>query len=369
VVCYNLKSMANPIDLRSDTVTKPTPEMLQAMLAAPLGDDVFGDDPTVIALEEKMADLLGLEAGLFVPSGTMANEIAINVWTRPGDAVVCEHNSHIVRHESAGAAALSGVMFQTIHGEDGYITREQIEAEFSPEDPHVARITLISLENAHTMSGGRLFPYEELVKIARRRNPSSLPGERSDAVRVRGLGTEAGSAHLHLDGARLPNACIASHTKLADWGTLCDSVSVCLSKGLGAPVGSVLCGSKEFVHEARRVRKRFGGGMRQAGILAAAGIYALDNNYERLAEDHDNAKYFASELTALPGVKCNPQNVVTNSVVFEVAAGADSFCQQMAQSGVLLVSLDAKRVRAMTHLQVTKDDCRVALQRIADALK
>ena len=264
------------IDLRSDTVTRPTPEMLQAMFSASVGDDVLKDDPTVNALEEKIATLFGMEAAIFCPSGTMSNQIAIKVHTRPGDEVICHKLSHVYYYEGGGIAFNSGSSVCLLEGDHGRITAEDVEAHINPDDIHRPQTRLISVENTMNKGGGAIYDFNELKKIG-------------DVCKRHGLG-------YHLDGARLFNALVETKESPKQYGELFDSISICLSKGLGAPVGSLLLGSKAFIKQASRMRKVMGGGMRQSGFLAAAGIYALDNNIERLKEDHLRARLIGEEL-------------------------------------------------------------------------
>ena len=264
------KETSQLIDLRSDTVTKPTPAMREAMARAEVGDDVFGDDPTVKALESRTAELLGKEAALFVPSGTMANQLAIRSHTEPGDEILVEANAHIYYYEGGAPAAMSGVMCRCINGQRGIFTGADVEASLRPADQHFPRTRLVCLENTHNRGGGKIWSIGQVQEVAA-------------GVRKHGL-------QLHLDGARLWNASVAAGIPERDYATYFDTISVCFSKGLGAPVGSALVGPKAFIERARRFRKMFGGGMRQAGIIAAGALFALDNHRARLAEDHANAK-------------------------------------------------------------------------------
>src|SRR5579872_4376734 len=261
------------IDLRSDTVTRPTPGMRAAMAAAEVGDDVFHEDPTVNKLEERVAALLGKEAALFVPSGTMSNQTAVKTHTQPGDELLCEANCHIYNYEAGGPAVLSGVMCRTVEGDYGVLDLSQLEDKVRPVNDHLVRTRLVCLENTHNRGGGRVFPIEKVRAI-------------SAWARKNGL-------IMHLDGARLWNAVVASGVPAAEWSRHFDTVSVCFSKGLGAPIGSALSGPRDFITRARRVRKLFGGGMRQAGVIAAAALYALEHHIDRLAEDHRNAQVIA----------------------------------------------------------------------------
>src|SRR3990172_3068036 len=286
------------IDLRSDTVTKPSPGMRRAMADAVVGDDVFEDDPTVQRLEEMVAGLLGKKKGLFVPSGTMGNEICLKVLTRPGEEVIAEAGSHIYKNEVAAASAISGVQVHIIQGDKGVFTSQQIEAELPVPDVHHPNVTVIAIENTHTTAGGTVFPIAEVRKIKKL----------ADKYKIK----------MHLDGARLWNACIATGLKPSDYAQNFDTVTVCLSKGLGAPIGSVIASSEDMIFEARRVRKRLGGGMRQVGGIAAAGIYALKKNYRRIKEDHDNARWLAEQLIEIKGSEIDMETVQTNLVVFDI---------------------------------------------------
>lgn len=337
--------MNRVVDLRSDTVTRPTPGMRKAMAEAEVGDDVFGEDPSVNLLQERVAHLLGKEAALFVPSGTMANQISIKTHTSPGDEVIIEADSHPVLAEVAAAAALSGVQFRTLQGTRGVLRAEQVEDAIRPPDIHRPISRLICLENTHNFGGGTIYPLEEILRI-------------EEVARRRGLA-------MHLDGARLLNACVATGIPPKIYGQPFDSVSICLSKGLGAPVGSVIAGSKEFIDKARRYRKMFGGGMRQAGVLAAAGLYALENHVDRLAEDHLHAKLLAEALCELPGIKLDPNLVETNIVIIDISASGLEPSQAQAQlkeHGVLVLPFGKGRLRAVTHLDVSTEDIRHAIE-------
>ncbi len=331
--------MSQMIDLRSDTVTKPSKEMRQAMAQAQVGDDVFGDDPTVNMLQEKVADMLEKEAALFVPSGTMANLIAILTHTNHGDEVIMEKESHTFNYEVGGAAALAGVQINPLISDRGILEKDQIEEAIRIPNVHIPQTTLICLENTHNRGGGTVYPLEKIQTI------SQLAGERE--------------LKTHLDGARLFNACVASRIDVKEYANCFDSLTFCFSKGLGAPVGSILAGSKEFIEKAHRYRKMLGGGMRQVGILAAAAIYALDNNVERLAEDHLFAKMLANALAKIDGFQINPEHVETNIVVFDVSKSKFSVNQvveKMEDNGVLLVPFGATLVRAVTSLAVCREE-------------
>ncbi|MBI3078927.1 MAG: low-specificity L-threonine aldolase [Deltaproteobacteria bacterium] len=337
------------IDLRSDTVTRPTPAMRQAMAEAEVGDDVFGEDPTVNALQARAATLLGKEAALFVPSGTMANQLAIRTHTEPGDEVIIEGSSHPFNYEGGATAALSGVQFFTLPGRRGILDASQVEAAIRPPDHHYPRTRLVCLENTHNRGGGSIFPLEKILEIA-------------GVARDRGLA-------LHLDGARLFNACVATGIKPAEYARHFDSVSFCLSKGLGAPVGSLLAGSAAFIDRAHRFRKMFGGGMRQAGILAAAGLYALDHHIERLEEDHRHARLLAQGLAGFPGVEVKPEEVETNMVFVRVTdRPAAELARALREQGVLLLATARDTIRCVTHLDVSEADIHDALARITEWL-
>jgi threonine aldolase len=326
----------SPIDLRSDTVTRPTPAMRAAMQAAVVGDDVVHEDPTVNRLEERVAELLGKEASLFVPSGTMSNQIAIRAHTQPGDELICDTNCHIYNYEAGGPAVLSGVTCRTLDGDHGILDVTQLEGKVRELDDHNVHTRLVCLENTHNRGGGRVYPFEKVQAIR-------------DWTRSHGL-------ILHLDGARLWNAVAATGVSLADWGALFDTVSVCFSKGLGAPVGSALVGPRDFIVRARRIRKLFGGGMRQAGILAAAALHALDHHRERLIEDHDNARVIAAAIADTPGLRLNPSEVETNLVWFEASrelGTAQSVAATLRDHGVLVHASGGSMLRACTHLDVS----------------
>lgn len=335
------------IDLRSDTITKPSPEMRTAMMNAEVGDDVFEEDPTVNKLQAQAAELFAKEAALFVPSGTMANEIAINVHTRPGDEVITDDLSHIVHFETGAPGLLSGVNLRPLYSMKGVINANQIEAAVRPSMIAHPRTGLISLENTHNYGGGTVFPISEIKKIAEIAKAKSLP--------------------LHLDGARIFNACVATGIDPAEYSKYFDSVTFSLSKGLGAPVGSLLISSFDFIREARRVRKLFGGGMRQIGILAAAGIYALDNNVDRLNIDHKNALILAEAFNAATIFTVEPSEVETNIVIADIAEGAispDEAASRLESFGILVFPFGSNSIRAVTHMDVTEEDIAIACERI-----
>lgn len=326
------------IDLRSDTVTRPSVAMRRAMADAEVGDDVYGEDRTAQQLEERSADLLGMEAALFVPSGTMANQIALMLHCRPGDEVICGKGAHVYYYESS---AWAGVRFAEV-GTTGLFTADEMLAAVNP-DPHaVGRTMLVTLENTHNRAGGRVFPDADTQAI-------------TSAAHARNLA-------VHLDGARLWNAAIAtglSYPRLAHGS---DTVSLCFSKGLGAPVGSVLVGTKALIRDARRIRRMFGGGMRQVGVLCAGALHALDHNLPRLGEDHEKAQILARGLSQVPGVTCDPASVESNIVNFDVATlPAATVVSRARDAGVLVNALSPTRIRAVTHLDVRVDQMPAAV--------
>lgn len=324
------------IDLRSDTVTRPTPEMMQAMFSAPLGDDVFKDDPTVNALEEKAAALFGMEAAIFCPSGTMTNQVAIKVHTRPGDEVICHKLSHVYYYEGGGIAFNSGSSVCLLEGDHGRITADDVAAHINPDDIHRPVTRLVSVENTMNKGGGAIYDFNELQKIGA-------------VCKTNGLG-------YHLDGARLFNALVETNETPLQYGELFDSISICLSKGLGAPVGSLLLGSKTFIKQASRIRKVMGGGMRQSGILAAAGIYALDHHVERLKEDHQRARIIGTELTKLPYVdEVFPTQ--SNILVFKLNENMNDvmFIKKLAEHNIHGMIFSPQTIRFVTHLDFTDD--------------
>jgi threonine aldolase len=335
------------IDLRSDTVTRPTPAMRAAMNAAEVGDDVFGEDPTVNRLEEAVAERLGKEAAVYVPSGTMSNQIAVKTHTRPGDELLCDANCHIYCYEAGGPAVLSGVTCRIIEGDYGILDLSQLEDKIKPDDQHCVRTRLVCLENTHNRGGGRVYPIDKIEAISR-------------WARKHGLA-------MHLDGARLWNAVVASGIPARQWASHFDTVSVCFSKGLGAPIGSALAGPRELIHRARRVRKLFGGGMRQAGVAAAAALYALEHHVERMAEDHRNAQLIARAIADTPGLRLTPPVVETNLIWFHVGpelGTVKDVAARLREQGVL-VHMSGPKVRACTHLDVS----RAQAERAADAIR
>jgi threonine aldolase len=324
------------IDLRSDTVTRPTPGMLEAMFTAKVGDDVFRDDPTVNALEDKAAKLFGMEAAIFCPSGTMTNQIAINVHTHPGDEVICHKHSHVYFYEGGGMMRNSGVSVRLLEGDQGLIKASDVAANINPDDVHRPVTKLVEVENTMNKGGGACYPYVDLLEIR--------------AV------CDANNLQLHLDGARLFNAMVATGTTPADFGAIFDSISICLSKGLGAPVGSLLLGNQVFVNKARRVRKVLGGGMRQAGYLAAAGIYALDQNVDRLIEDHKKAQYLGKVLEEMPYVE-SVLPVETNILIFTLTDRytEKEFIAALNKNDIYAASTGPQTVRFVTHLDFTEE--------------
>ena len=308
------------VDLRSDTVTKPTKEMMEAVFSAEVGDDVLGDDPTVIALEQKSARLFGKEAALFCPSGTMTNQIAIKVHTNAPGEVICDDLAHIYRYEGGGIGFNSGLATKLIKGDRGRFTLEQLKSAINPDDIHFPPTQLVSIENTCNKGGGSLWDINEIERIATFCKKENLP--------------------LHLDGARIFNALVAQSISANEMGKNFDSISICLSKGLGCPIGSVLIGTKEFIHQAKRIRKIFGGGMRQVGIVAAAGIYALNNHVERLKEDHENAKTISKIFMGKEWVK-KIEPVESNIIIFELANKIDqnAFLNIMSSHGVKMISM------------------------------
>jgi len=339
-----------PIDLRSDTVTKPTPAMRAAMLDAEVGDDVYGEDPTVAALEAKALELFGgpesrLTTALFVPTGVMANHIGLRMHAAPGEEVVCDADAHIVAHEDAGLAWHAGVQTRTTLTERGLLTPEQLERLIRPSAPHTVGTKAIELENTHNRGGGTVYPIETLRTI-------------------RALADARGVA-VHIDGARLWNAHVATGTPLAEYGKIADTLAVCLSKGLGAPVGSILLLDQERREQARVLRHRLGGGWRQAGMLAAAGLYALEHHIERMAEDHANAKLLAAGLRDRGLTVSEPD---TNIVLIDVPADAAGVVRRAGEKGVLIGAMGPRTLRAITHLDVTEKSVAAAAQGIADSV-
>lgn len=322
------------IDLRSDTFTQPTPGMLKAMMNARTGDDVFGEDPTVNELERRMATLFGMEAALYCPTGTMSNQIAIKVHTQPGDEVICEQNAHIYIYEGGGIALNSGAQVRALPGKNGLISADAVEAAINPDDVHKARTSLVALENTSNRGGGSCYEWDTIEAI-------------SKVCRLRGL-------NFHLDGARLFNALVKTGQKPEMYGKVFNSISVCLNKGLGCPIGSVLLGDAAFIKRARRIRKVFGGGMRQAGYMAAAGIYALDHHIERLAEDHVHARRLAEAWRSKDFVK-EFETPETNILIFSIKEhlSPNKIVETLHEKGIRCMAISPTQIRMVTHLDVS----------------
>jgi threonine aldolase len=327
------------LDFRSDTVTKPTQAMRRAMAEADVGDDVFGEDPTVNRLQERVAELLGKEAAVYVPSGSMSNQIGVRLHCSPGDEFICEAGCHIYNYEQGAFAQLSGVVARTIAGEYGVLKREQLEGQVRPDNEHLVRTRLVCLENTHNRGSGRVQPYDIVESIC-------------DWAHEKELRT-------HLDGARLFNAAVATGIPADRWARHFDTVSVCFSKGLGAPVGSALAGPRELMVQARRHRKLFGGTMRQAGVIAAGALYALDHHIDRLAEDHANAQRLGEIVGTIGEFELRPPVVDTNIVIFAVdpkLGTANEFATALKERGLLMLSVGPNLIRAVTHLDVNGND-------------
>lgn len=324
------------IDYRSDTVTRPTPAMREAMYTARLGDDVFGEDPTINELEGKAASLFGMQAALFCPSGTMTNQIAIKCHTQPGDEVICDENAHVYQYEGGGISFNAGASVKLLAGDRGRVTAGQVRAGINPDDNHKAHTSLVCLENTSNRGGGSCYSFDDILAIREVCQEYDLA--------------------FHLDGARLWNALVARKETMRQYGEAFDSISICLSKSLGCPVGSLLLGTAPFIRKARRIRKIFGGGMRQAGMLAAAGIYALDHHIDRLAEDHQHAARLAASLENRPYVKMILP-VETNIVIFELQQGqsAPELVERLKTKGVLAYAISTDRIRLVTHLDISSD--------------
>lgn len=341
------------IDLRSDTVTKPTPAMRRAMAEAEVGDDVYGEDPTVNRLQERAAEILEKEAAIFVPTGSMGNQTAVKLHTRPGQEVIIEERGHIFNFEMATMAAFSGCVARPVHSQDrsGILTWDEIAGAIHANVAYyVAPTGLIALENSHNLAGGSILTRERTEDICARAHEKKLP--------------------VHLDGARIFNAAVALGETVADLARPADSVMFCLSKGLGAPVGSMLLGTRAFIDEARVIRKMLGGGMRQAGVLAAAGLIALEESPKGLHEDHANAKLLAEGVAQLPGVKIDPEKVVTNIVIFDIAETgmlAEAICAQLRERGVLASGFGSS-IRMVTHYDVSRADIETALREVRSVL-
>jgi threonine aldolase len=339
-----------PIDLRSDTVTKPSPEMRAAMANADVGDDVIDVDPTIDRLERLTAEILGKEAAIYMPSGTMTNQIGVRIHCKPGDEFLCEAGCHIYNYEQGAFAQLSGVVARTVEGQGSVLKVEQLRGLIRPFNDHLVRTRLVCLENTHNRGAGKIQPLEDIVAICNWAHEAGLT--------------------THLDGARLWNAAAATSISEARWSAPFDTVSVCFSKGLGAPVGSALAGPKDMIKEARRHRKLFGGGMRQAGIIAAGALYALENNQKRLTEDHANAQILAEAIRAADGLSLQPDSVDTNIVIFRVdpkLGSAAEFAAELKAQNVLCLAIGPQQVRLVTHLDVNEAQCRQAAKIIREA--
>jgi threonine aldolase len=339
------------IDLRSDTVTKPTEEMREAMARAEVGDDVYGEDPTAGRLQERAAEMFGKDAALFVPSGTMGNQIAVRLHTQPGQEVIIEERSHMFNMEMAGMAVISGALAHPIKCPDGVMDWDSIQAAIRPRSSYFAQTGLVAVENTQNLAGGTVMSFEQMQEIADRAHERGLP--------------------VHLDGARIFNAAIVLKRDVAEIASLFDSVMFCLSKGLGAPVGSMIVGSREFIDRAMPVRRMLGGGMRQVGVLAAAGMVALEKMTARLEEDHANAQVLAKGLAGIQRVRIDPERVQTNILVFDIA-GTDQttaeFSTKLKQRGVLASGINVRVMRMVTHKDVSRSDCETALGAIREAL-
>ena len=340
------------VDLRSDTVTKPTPEMRTAMFEAEVGDDVYGEDPTINKLEHRAAEIFCREAAIFVPSGSMGNQIAIKIHTRPGQEIICEERGHIFNYEMATLASFSGCLVRPITAEGGILHWDQIKKKIAGNTYYLAPTGLVSLENTHNMAGGTVYPAEVAEEICDRVHEQGIP--------------------VHLDGARIFNAATAIGRPVAEITRKFDSVMFCLSKGLGAPVGSILVGSRDFIDQARKYRKALGGGMRQAGILAAAGLIALEKMPARLHEDHANAKWLATELSRLPGLKIDPATVQTNILIVDISGtgmAANDFSRALADKGLLIGGVNSEIVRFVTHMDVDRAACERAVEIVREVVK
>ena len=340
------------LDFRSDTAAWPSAEMREAMLRAPVGDDVFDEDPTVHRLQDRLAEMLDKQAALFVPSGTMANIIALLLHCRPGEEMIVEAQSHVCYYEQAGHARLAGVAAHCVDGERGAMRLKQIKDLIRADDVHVARTRLLWLENTHNRGGGRVLPYDSVLEMC-------------------DWATEHGLAR-HLDGARIFNAAVASGIEASRWAAHFDTINVCFSKGLAAPVGSALVGTRDMIREAARHRKLLGGGMRQAGVLAAAALFGLNNNIQRLADDHANAQRLARGIAEIDGLSSRPEDVDTNLVFFNVEASlgpAARFVEELARQDLQMLATGPQTVRASLHLDIGTADVERALQIIAGCVR
>lgn len=346
---------SSAIDFRSDTVTRPTPEMRRIMAEAPVGDDVLGDDPTVNRLQEYIADLMGKPAACFVPSGTMANQLCIAAQTRPGDEIICHELSHIIHHETGAPAALSGVMICPLRGKGGLFEADQVRAAIRPDDSHFPQSRMLVIENTQNEGGGTVWPIEQIERVTAAGRDLNLT--------------------LHLDGARIWNACAKTGVSPAQYAKHFDTISCCFSKGLGAPVGSAVVGEKATIARVHRLRKMFGGSMRQSGILAAAALYALEHNRDRIVEDHENAQKLAQGLNDIRGIVIDAHDVPTNMVYFDLEptmGPAAEVCQRLDEAGVRMLDINPTRIRAVCHLDITTgmiDEALTIIARIASAIQ
>ncbi len=337
------------IDLRSDTVTKPSKAMREAIFNAEVGDDVFGEDPTVIKLQQKCAELSGKQASLFVTTGCLGNQLAIKGHTVQGDEVICESEAHIFHYETSAPSIISNVQLHTIPGTNGVMNPDDIKSAIRSNEYYFPKTKLICFENTHNRAGGTIQPIENIKEIYAFAKENNIK--------------------VHIDGARIFNASVETGISLKEYAKHCDSISFCFSKGLGAPVGSILCGNHEFISIAHKWRKILGGGMRQSGILAAAAIYALDNNIDRLKDDNDKANYFAKEISKLDGFGINPDNVQTNIVVFSYnKKSKNDFIQILEKKGVRISSGSYDNLRAVFHMDVTMEEVRKAIEIIQQIL-
>jgi len=330
------------IDLRSDTVTKPSPEMREAMANAEVGDDVWGDDPTVNLLQDKCKELTGKPAALFVTSGCMGNQLAIKSHTNPAEEVIAEWDSHIVKYEIAGPSFISGVQVMPLKGTHGVMDAGEIEAHIRPDWYHYPKTSLVCIENTHNRAGGTVYPLNEIKNVGKVCRNNNLK--------------------LHLDGARIFNASVESGVSVKEYASQVDSITFCFSKGLGAPIGSILCGDEEFITRAHKYRKILGGGMRQAGIIAAGALYAIENNVARLMEDHKNAKHFAEEISKLPYVVIDMESVQTNIVIFNTTKDANRIREVLEGKGVVVTNDGKDKMRAVFHMDVSAEQTDQAIE-------
>lgn len=340
------------IDLRSDTVTRPTPEMRRAMAEAEVGDDVFGDDPTVNSLQEFAADLLGKEAGLFVPTGSMGNQVSLGALARPGDEVICEERAHFLHYEGGSVAAHLGLVARPVAGDGGVITADQVEPLIRPGSEHNPRSAVIAIENTHNSAGGRVFPLDEARAISRIAKGNDVA--------------------VHLDGARLFNAQAATGSPAAEWAACADTVTFCFSKGLGAPIGSMVVSTADNIAAGRKLRKRLGGGMRQVGVVAAAARVALETGVERLTEDHANARRLAEGLAELDPDAVDLTSVETNMVYLDLrpfGRSGPEVADALAGEGVIVLGMPGHTMRLVTHRDVSAADIEIALKALAKTLK